>query len=172
MKQFLDAIINDLMSIDGIFFLVAFLASVFSFWSTKNNREKFYNKKQQMPDNQDWAKDIRRSINISYNIFLSLITIFPLIGMFGTVRSLLIIDFSAADNLDGIKGNFFTALASTAIGLILAMIGKIINAWKAFDIEETFEELDKMIDGFNNTRKNKSANYYPEELIDEEKKKS
>lgn len=49
-----------------------------------------------------------------YNMFITLITLFPLLGMFGTVAALLSLDLTG--EIEQIKGNFFNALTSTAWG--------------------------------------------------------
>ena len=56
-----------------------------------------------------------RILEILYALFTTMITIFPLLGMFGTVAGLLGLDF---DDLENIKNNFFVALTSTAWGII------------------------------------------------------
>lgn len=93
------------------------------------------------------ASIIRNDLAVAYNLFLTLISIFPLLGMFGTVMGLLNVDF-VAENMDNVKANFFTALTSTAWGIIFSIVFKIINALVANHIEAQIEEskkVDKLI---------------------------
>ena len=86
---------------------------------------------------------IRNDLAVAYNLFLTLISIFPLLGMFGTVMGLLNVDF-VAGNMDNVKANFFTALTSTAWGIIFSIVFKIINALVANHIEAQIEEAKKV----------------------------
>ena len=58
-----------------------------------------------------------------YSIFVNLTGIFPLLGMLGTITSLLSL---VADTTD-ITGNFYGALTSTFWGLVFAIIFKFID---------------------------------------------
>ena len=89
------------------------------------------------------ASIIRNDLAVAYNLFLTLISIFPLLGMFGTVMGLLNVDF-VAGNMDNVKANFFTAHTSTAWGIIFSIVFKIINALVANHIEAQIEEAKKV----------------------------
>ena len=58
-----------------------------------------------------------------YSVFVNLTGIFPLLGMLGTITSLLSL---VADTTD-ITGNFYGALTSTFWGLVFAIIFKFID---------------------------------------------
>ncbi|MDE6834570.1 MAG: MotA/TolQ/ExbB proton channel family protein, partial [Ruminococcus sp.] len=58
-----------------------------------------------------------------YSVFVNLTGIFPLLGMLGTITSLLSL---VADTTD-ITGNFYGALTSTFWGLIFAIIFKFVD---------------------------------------------
>ncbi len=75
-------------------------------------------------------------LNIFYAVFLTVTSLFPLLGMLGTVRALLELDLSG--DLDLIKQNFFNALTSTAWGIIFASIFKFLNA-----LIQTFAETQE-----------------------------
>lgn len=64
-----------------------------------------------------------------FELFQTGISIFPLLGMFGTVKSLLSLDFS--EGLADSQLHFFDALTSTAWGILFAILFKIVNAWLA-----------------------------------------
>lgn len=80
----------------------------------------------------------------SYTLFITLITIFPLLGMFGTVKSLLELDMSG--DMSALKNNFFQALTSTAWGIICAVFFKIINANFQPFIENQIAKAKKILD--------------------------
>lgn len=66
---------------------------------------------------------IERILN---EFFVTGISIFPLLGLFGTVKALLSIDFST--EMANTQAHFFDALTSTACGIIFAVFFKIVNA--------------------------------------------
>lgn len=85
-----------------------------------------------------------RFLNMLYEIFLTGITIFPLLGLFGTVRALLGLDLT--DDLAGAQQHFFDALTSTAWGIVFAVIFKCANAFISSWVEHTLEETAEMIE--------------------------
>ena len=72
-------------------------------------------------------RSVYYTLDISYTIFITLISIFPLLGMFGTVKALLDLDMS--EEISALQNNFFSALTSTAWGIIFAVAFKIINSF-------------------------------------------
>ena len=74
-----------------------------------------------------------------YNMF---ITLFPLLGMFGTVAALLSLDLTG--EIEQIKGNFFNALTSTAWGIVFSVLFKIVNAIVENKIEQVYEKARKL----------------------------
>lgn len=78
-----------------------------------------------------------------YEFFLTAITIFPLLGMFGTVKALLSLDFT--NDLAGAQLKFFDALTSTAWGIIFAVIFKIVNSVIASDLERLIETEERTL---------------------------
>ena len=99
-----------------------------------------------MPDNPDWAETDRRRLNRWYTMFLTLISIFPLLGMFGTVAALLNLDFSdPAGSIDSVKTDFFKALTSTAWGIVFSVVFKLINSWFFYDVEDIYDEIDEIV---------------------------
>lgn len=71
-------------------------------------------------------RSVYYTLDISYTIFITLVSIFPLLGMFGTVKALLDLDMSG--EISALQNNFFSALTSTAWGLIFAVLFKIFNS--------------------------------------------
>ncbi len=85
------------------------------------------------------------STEMAYNLFVTMITIFPLLGMLGTVFGLLGLDLANGD-MNNIKNNFFIALTSTAWGIIFSVIFKLFHAVFAGRVEEQIVMAKKMID--------------------------
>ena len=72
-----------------------------------------------------------------YTVMLTLISIFPLLGMLGTVFALLDLDITGASAQ--MKNDFFHALNTTAAGLIAAVITKVANSFVQAYIERQEE---------------------------------
>ena len=87
----------------------------------------------------------RQKLNICYSAFTTFISIFPLWGMFGTVTSLLALDMNG--DLSSVQENFFTALTSTAWGIIFAILFKVLNAvLVSIKTEEVLEKTGRILD--------------------------
>ena len=80
-----------------------------------------------------------------YTLFLTTVSLFPLLGMLGTVWGLLNLDLSSGD-MENVKANFFAALTSTAWGIIFSILFKLINAWVSDGIETTIEKARRLIE--------------------------
>lgn len=80
-------------------------------------------------------------------LFITIISIFPLLGLFGTVKALLSIDFSNdfSNDLANAQANFFDALTSTAWGIIFAIIFKVVNSVIAPFMERLFDTEEKRL---------------------------
>lgn len=79
----------------------------------------------------------------SYTIFLTIISIFPLLGMLGTVFGLLGLDLASGD-MENIKNNFFIALTSTAWGIIFSVFYKLLDAFFLEDIESQIKSVQDL----------------------------
>lgn len=85
---------------------------------------------------------------ITYNLFTTGISIFPLLGMLGTVAGLLGLDLSAGD-MENIKNNFFMALTSTAWGIVFSIGFKIVHAVTEHYFEKKIQESTELVDECN-----------------------
>ena len=95
--------------------------------------------------NISFARFLNSSLTTAYTLCMTFISLFPLLGMFGTVMALLGLDLSAGD-MENIKNNFFHALTSTAWGIIFSVLFKIVHAPFANYIETQIEASRKISD--------------------------
>ena len=69
-------------------------------------------------------------LDVFYTLFITIISLFPLLGMLGTVFSLIdlgnVFNSENAD-INAIKPDFFLALTSTAWGIIFSVFFKLVN---------------------------------------------
>ncbi len=109
---------------------------------SRTNKENF-----DLSQNIGWARSMRKLLNISYSVYSGITSVFPLLGMFGTVKSLLDLPPLTTGDISDVQGSFFTALTSTAWGIIWAVAFKIVGSGIAPGIEDRRAELDKEIQG-------------------------
>lgn len=127
---------------DDWYILLACVCEII-FWSItcyicKSSRKAITQKSE-----KDFKQYSYSTLAVPYNIFLCIISIFPLLGMFGTVQALIEIDFSSP-SVD-MKSNFFHALTSTAWGIIFSIVFKIIHSVKQTSIETQLSKLEIMM---------------------------
>ena len=108
----------------------------------KRNFRKYIQKNEDIKGDLH-ALHYHKSLRRWYSIFLTMISVFPLLGMLGTVVGLLGLDLTSGD-MENIKANFFIALTSTAWGIILSVSFKIVNAFISDDVEEKIELAKNM----------------------------
>ncbi|WP_294751489.1 MotA/TolQ/ExbB proton channel family protein [uncultured Ruminococcus sp.] len=113
------------------------------------------------PEKNNKIFDSYKHLNRSYTVFITLISIFPLLGMFGTVIALLSIDMNDTAAINAAQSSFLDALTSTTWGIIFAVGYKIVNAYYFADVEDLIQRLlslkKKLIKyGIDESLKNKS----------------
>ena len=131
---------------DWYIFVCAVLAVVCLSFIRRYNKEvdqKFEDWKRE----NHYSKHIYKALTISDSIFVTLITIFPLLGMLGTVKSLLVLNFTDENAILNARSSFFDALTSTAWGIIFAIVFKVINAVIAQHTEDNIEKISQLISG-------------------------
>ena len=89
------------------------------------------------------------SLDQRYTVFVTLISIFPLLGMLGTVLSLLGMDLTG--DLEQVKSRFFTALGTTAVGIVCAVVFKVVNSFNQSYIEGQIEKGQRILRESKNT---------------------
>ena len=92
-----------------------------------------------------YSNFIYKALTLSYSLFVTLITIFPLLGMFGTVRALLSLNLGDETTILNARNSFFDALTSTAWGIIFAIIFKVVNAVISKYAEDNIEKMSELI---------------------------
>ncbi|MBQ4349958.1 MAG: MotA/TolQ/ExbB proton channel family protein [Clostridia bacterium] len=111
-------------------------------WSVKEIDKSF----DRWKNENHYSKLIYNVLTISYNLFLTLITIFPLLGMFGTVKSLLSLNFMDEAAMLIARNSFFDALTSTAWGIIFALLFKTLNAFISTYVDDSVNKVSSLID--------------------------
>ncbi len=83
-------------------------------------------------------------VDILYSLFVTIISIFPLLGMLGTVASLVTLDMSG--DMSVVQDKFFLALTSTAWGIVFAIVFKIVNAVIQTKTEDNLEKAKRALE--------------------------
>ncbi len=76
--------------------------------------------------------ELRTKCSKLYSLFVNLTGIFPLLGILGTVASLL----TVMEDMSNAQGNFYAALTSTFWGLVFAIIFKFLDGVISAKIED------------------------------------
>lgn len=128
-----------------LIFIVALLALA-CFFIVKNENSKVDLNFEEWKNENYYSRDVYRKLKFGYTAFLTCITLFPLLGMLGTVMSLVMLDFSDAQGLISARSNFFVALTSTAWGIIFAIIFKVLNVFIATSADDNIRKMTELID--------------------------
>jgi len=81
----------------------------------------------------------RTAMNRSYALYTNLTSIFPLLGMLGTVCSLIPMVNTLGT---GSAGSFFSALTSTFWGIVFAMLYKALDATLSYKIDDNEKHME------------------------------
>ncbi len=76
--------------------------------------------------------EMRNKMGRLYSVFVNLTGIFPLLGILGTVTSLL----ALVNDMSDVQGNFYGALTSTFWGIVFSIIFKIMDGVISSKIED------------------------------------
>ena len=88
----------------------------------------------------------------SYTLFTNITAMFPLLGIFGTVVSLM-----KSSGSDDLSANFSMALMTTAAGLIAAMIFKLLDSFISSTLDRALDEADYLIHEHDEEKRKKYA---------------
>ncbi len=84
----------------------------------------------------------RKTMNKYYALYVNITTMFPLMGMLGTVYSLLpMVDTLGTSSTDA----FFSALTSTFWGIIAALVFKLLDASLSYKIEDNEKYMEYLL---------------------------
>ena len=149
MNNIFSIIFMNIGGYDMIIFIVA-IFNGFVYYLLKKSADVHYNKLHQtifVPDcnisQKEASSDIselretdivnmRKKTGSLYSVFINLTGIFPLLGILGTVTSLL----NLVSDISNVTANFYGALTSTFWGLIFAIIFKFLDGIISAKIED------------------------------------
>ncbi len=141
--EFIGKLLKSIISSDWYILVAVVLTSFYLYKSVRlknkiNEQANHWEKER----NLRISKGVYKETTISYTLFITFISLFPLFGMLGTVIALLNLDLS---NIDNAKNNFFDALTSTTWGIIFSVIFKIINARIATEVENSIQKVSDIV---------------------------
>ena len=105
--------------------------------SLREIQEKFAQQKDKSSETD--IIQLRRKMNTYYVIYENLTAIFPLLGLLGTVVSLLPM---VGDMGEIVTGLFFSALTSTRWGIVFAIVFKALNGYLSSGIEDNEKNIE------------------------------
>lgn len=170
MKGFFSTIMMNLIGFDMIIFLVA-AANGVVFRLTKKAADELYRKmhltvfvpgsEQSQIDAQRQLSELRETevVNMRnmmcrlYSVFVNLTGIFPLLGILGTVSSLLVL----VQDMSDVQGSFYGALTSTFWGLVFAIAFKLLDGVISAKIEDNEKTVALYLE--RNSVKDSPRNY-------------
>lgn len=85
-------------------------------------------------------KEQSRRASRSYALYSNITAIFPLLGILGTVASLM-----GLGSVDDLSANFASALWTTFLGLICAIVFKTLDAGISADLDRLLDECDHIV---------------------------
>ena len=122
-----------------IFLVIEILAGIMAY-----NRSKDLEKNIDSKSEKKFKKDYYDKAARWYLAFTTLITIFPLLGMLGTVTALYSIDITGGAGIP--QNEFFKALGTTILGIVLSVIFKCVNIFIESDIEAQLTKASRMLE--------------------------
>lgn len=103
--------------------------------------------------------ELRSASDRFYTLFVNITGIFPLLGILGTVVSLL----GLVSDMENVTGNFYAALTSTFWGLIFAIIFKFLDGLISPQIEQNEKSVRLYLDSRSGVQSAESAAAAPAE---------
>jgi len=114
-------------------------------WESYGDMKSHYDEVMNIKGEQTLIEH-RRRMNLSYTVFENITTIFPLMGLLGTVISLIPMVKSIGTIEQGL---FFSALTSTFWGIVFAIIFKGINGYLEAGITEAEKNIQIFLDRYS-----------------------
>ena len=152
-------ILKNLLGFDLIIFVAAALNGV-CYYLARRNANALYRKLHMIvfvPSRRSDPESVSRAIrNIDeeqvvamrkrseslYSVFVNVTSIFPLLGILGTVVSLL----PMVSELSDMQTNFFAALTSTFWGLVFAILFKLLDGFLASRMEDNDKAVNLLLE--------------------------
>ena len=157
----LKIIFKNLVGFDLMIIIVGILNGV-CFYFVKKMADRLYRKlhlqifvpshsedRESIPDKFDIREEeeiiaLRKKAEALYAVFVNVTAIFPLLGILGTVLSLIPLVSQMAD----FETNFFAALTSTFWGLVFAIIFKLLDGFLSARMEDNEKSVDLFVERF------------------------
>lgn len=170
MNNILSVIFMNIWSYDWIIFITAAVTG-YIYYSARHSAEKLHKKLHltvYVPDSEYSQHEIAGEIaelrenevlslhshtGKLYSLFVNLTGIFPLLGILGTVVSLL----SLVGDMSDVTGNFYGALTSTFWGLVFAILFKFLDGMIAPKIEYNERSVALYLDRNSAREKSKAG---------------
>lgn len=136
MENLIPILLKNIYGYDIIIFIVAVI-NLFVYFFTTSRARRLYDAlhptaRAKNSLNEAKVVDMRKSVTSAYATYVNITAIFPLLGILGTVLSLL----NMTGDMSNVQTNFFAALTSTFWGLIFAIFYKLIDSKPAALIED------------------------------------
>ena len=159
MEKVFSVIFKNFWGFDGLIFIVAVFTVVIYYFLIKSAK-RLYNKMHLyifVPDGGESRIDADRQISSLkksdiaemrnhtsklYSLFINLTGIFPLMGILGTIISLL----GLVSDMSDISSNFYGALTSTFWGLVFAIFFKILDGFVSPKIEDNERNVQLILE--------------------------
>ena len=136
MEGLIPVLLENLMGFDMLIFITAGInLGVFLYANSRANRlydATHPTAKTIVKISEAKLVDMRKSSAAAYSMYINITSIFPLLGILGTVLALL----EMAEDMTNVQMNFFAALTSTLWGLVFAIIYKLIDGRLSSIIED------------------------------------
>lgn len=106
--------------------------------------------RETIPDKFDSKEEeeivaLRKKTGALYAVFVNVTAIFPLLGILGTVLSLI----PLVSQMAQFETNFFAALTSTFWGLVFAIVFKLLDGFLSARIEDNERSVDLFLKRFD-----------------------
>ena len=157
---FIEALFNNFWGYDAIIFLIG-LANLMVLIITRKSLRDFGNALYYRPsdssirkkneilldeitqDDMDKIKAMRSKTNKWHTVFVNFITIFPLLGLLGTIISLVMV--AGDGGFENAHDSFMMSLTSTFWGVTFAIIYKFADSFIASDIEQYTNDATRAV---------------------------
>jgi len=119
-------------------------------WNNYGEMKKYYTSVMSLGGEEELIT-LRRKMNSAYTVFENITAVFPLMGLLGTVLSLI----PMVDSLGNAgTGLFFSALTSTMWGIVFAIAARIVNSFTESRLMESERNIQNFLDRYSSMVRN------------------